>query len=382
MPEPGFHEDERSLTLSNGNTDIQFTRDGRLVSLRHREPDFEFPIIAPDGSPGGPLWQVVLRASDGKCTVVEPSGRFSYDAEPRGDSVGLRLRWNAQVDGHPLEVCVSVALGADRDASAWRAAVQYDGPLAVWEVVCPRLAQLGPIEGDGSDDLFAMPWLYGGIIPDPMDLLAQGGSRGFAFDQDYGAYDTEQAIGRADSKIAYSYPGMWAMQFMAYYNPKQGGLYVGAHDPDARYKRFGFYGQPGLNQGELVMQHYPDERLTPGLDYETPYDTVIALFRGQWWDASAIYREWALDQEWCRKGPLAGRTDLPQWVLDADLWYWNWRYKERLGSRGTPEDVVPAILDLKRRMGVGTAFHWYEWDGKRFNQDIPPQFPIDERFRA
>ena len=227
MPQPGFHEDERSLTLSNGNTDIQFTRDGRLVSLRHREPDFGFPIVAPDGSPGGPLWQVVLRASDGKCTVVEPSGRFSYDAEPRGDSVGLRLRWNAQVDGHPLEVCVSVALGADRDASAWRAAVQYDGPLAVWEVVCPRLAQLGPIEGDGSDDLFAMPWLYGGIIPDPMDLLAQGGSRGFAFDQDYGAYDTEQAIGRADSKIAYSYPGMWAMQFMAYYNSKQGGLYVG-----------------------------------------------------------------------------------------------------------------------------------------------------------
>jgi hypothetical protein len=176
--------------------------------------------------------------------------------------------------------------------------------------------------------------------------------------------------------MAYSYPGMWALQFMAFYNPEAVGLYFAAHDPEARFKRFGFYGESGSREAELVMQHYPDERLTPGLSYETPYDTAIGLFTGEWWKASEVYREWAIQQKWCRKGPLAERRDIPQWLLETDLWYWNWRHKPHLGSRGTSEDVVPAILNLKQKLDTGMAFHWYEWDGKPFNQDIPPVLPV------
>lgn len=380
MTKLAFHENEYTLAITNGNTEIHFTRDGQWQALKHKEPDFQFTRTN-DNSPGNPLWQVIFRSSEGNFTVVEPSGEFSYDVEEQEDQICLKLRWDTEVDGQPLGVWVSVVLRADQDVSLWRAGVQYSGPLCVWELICPRIGQLGTIDGDGSNDFLAIPWQYGGIIPNPMECLAQGGSRAFSFDQDYGAYDNAQAIGKTDSKIAYSYPGMWALQFVAYGNPEVGGIYFAAHDPAARYKRFGFYGHAGSHEGELVMQHYPDERLTPGLDYETPYDTVIALFSGQWWNASAIHREWALEQEWCKKGPLAKRKDIPKWVLDADLWYWNWRPKKHLGSRGMPEDVVPAILELKRMMDVDMAFHWYEWDGERFNKNIPPTFPIPEGFR-
>ena len=113
---------------------------------------------------------------------------------------------------------------------------------------------------------------------------------------DYGFYDAEEAVGEKASKIAYSYPGMWSLQFTAFYNPKAIGLYFAAHDPQARYKRFGLYGDPGRARADMVMQHYPEERVTPGLSYSTPYDTVIGLFEGEWWEASALYRQWALQQ--------------------------------------------------------------------------------------
>ena len=367
-----------SIVVGNARIELVFSPQGSLIGLRNREEGFAFELGPGREKTAGQsaLWQVILRSTEGRSVVVEPT-RPPVSMAASEDRSSLLMEWREQVEGTEIRTLVKVAVGQESPLSHWRCEVSYSGPLSVWEVTCPCLSGLGPIVGDGSGDRLAIPWQYGGIVPNPIQCIAEGGSHAYGISMDYGFYDAEGAVGKKQSRIAYSYPGMWSMQFLAFYSAEYGGIYLGAHDPGARYKRFGLYGDRGSERADLVMQHYPDERLDPGLDYSTPYDTVVGLFKGDWWQASRLYGDWALAQEWCQRGPLAQRSDIPEWLLDTDIWYWNWRPNERLGNHGRPGDLVPAILDLRQRLGGEMAFHWYEWDGRSFNQDMPEVFPLD-----
>ena len=64
-----------------------------------------------------------------------------------------------------------------------------------------------------------------------------------------------------------------------------------------------------------------------GAEYTLPYPVVLESFAGTWFDASQIYREWALaEAAWTRAGPLSARAKLTgansvaQWLLDTPLW--------------------------------------------------------------
>lgn len=363
-----------SLVLQNDAMEISLSAEGGILGLTDRHTGFTFRLASQ--SSGNPLWQVLLRSQNGHINVVEPSGPPEYRSVG-ADGLQLTMRWREPVEGGHLVFTAHATLDADSPMSSWRCEVSSSGPAALWEVVYPRLNGLTRLEGNGAKDALAIPWQYGGMVPDPIGCIESGGSRAYGISMDYGFYDAEDAVGKKDSRIAFSYPGMWSLQFMAFYNPEHGGIYYAAHDPEARYKRFGFYGNKGEARADLLMQHYPDERIEAGIPYRTPYDAMIGLFRGQWWNASAAYRHWALQQEWCSRGPLNKRSDLPQWLLDTDLWYWNWRPKERTGNHGRVKDLVPAIVDLNRRLGTTMAFHWYEWDSRRFNAQMPEVFPLN-----
>ena len=46
------------------------------------------------------------------------------------------------------------------------------------------------------------------------------------------------------------------------------------------------------------------------------YEVAVGGFSGDWEDAAALYREWALGQPWASR-PLADRDDVPAWLLDS-----------------------------------------------------------------
>jgi hypothetical protein len=108
---------------------------------------------------------------------------------------------------------------------------------------------------------------------------------------------------------------------------------------------------------------------TPGCGYQMPYSAVIGLFEGEWWNAAVIYKEWAVKQKWCGAGKTGSRTDIPDWIKDVGLWYWNWNFWKRTDR---PDRMLPALKDLKERMQVPTAFHWYAWEGKRGDEQTYP----------
>ena len=80
---------------------------------------------------------------------------------------------------------------------------------------------------------------------------------------------------------------------------------------------------------------------------------VIETFAGDWWDASQIYRKWALAEasSWTRAGPLAARAKrgahgVAQWLIDTPLWA-----QGGGGARPSAANWAPQLaehLDLKK----------------------------------
>jgi hypothetical protein len=108
------------------------------------------------------------------------------------------------------------------------------------------------------------------------------------------------------------YPGGQFAQFIAYHNDRA-GIYLATEDTEGGVKRFRcLHREPGLRMGVSHVGDWP----APG-ERALAYDTVLAGFAGDWYDAATIYRNWSLRQKWAV--PLAKRTDVPAWLLDSPV---------------------------------------------------------------
>ena len=110
--------------------------------------------------------------------------------------------------------------------------------------------------------------------------------------------------------------------------------------------------------------------------FTVPYQVVVAAVRGSWWDASQIYREWALaEAAWTRAGNLSTRTDIPAWLLRAPLWL-------RLSGNDPSSNSTFQLVDSVKEAlgGDGSAItdiglHWYSWNQEKFDSHYPIYTP-------
>lgn len=110
------------------------------------------------------------------------------------------------------------------------------------------------------------------------------------------------------------YPGSVQMQFMAYYNDKA-GICLTARDASHRPKGFEYY---KTDEGGVML----DLRLfTDGATgyYRLPYEIVTTVFRGDWYDAADIYRNWALKSASYLPPRIKDNKDLPEWYHDSPV---------------------------------------------------------------
>jgi hypothetical protein len=161
------------------------------------------------------------------------------------------------------------------------------------------------------------------------------------------------------------------------------GLYVGSHDAASRLKMMPVYcsGLPGDTRvAGLRAVHVPDTFGDASTnDFTLPYPVVIASFRGGWWDAAQIYRDWTLtNATWTSRGNLSQRTEIPKWVLDAPMWV-------RVNGlvNGTSGNMA-AVDKLRTFLGQDSdstitdiGVHWYSWNQEAFDTHYPVYTPRD-----
>ncbi len=338
-------------TLSNTRICMEFDDAGRLARLESADGAVKAPI---DAASLTEAFVVVLRSAAGEITVVRPEGRPAVEPIPHG----LVFRWRVEGPWGRLDAAGRVVLPPDSACAEWTFELDNRTDRSLWELTYPRISGLRGYDGADGGELIA-PRGSGQLIPNPVAAV-NGPERAIGDWEltEYGHYNVE-----GGAHIAFSYPGLWALQCMAYGQGARGGVYFAAHDGQALYKRFGLYRDGGDGRhAALLMKQYPRDRLEPGERFASFYPVTVGVYAGPWWAASALYRQWAMRQVWCRKGPTKDRADISEKSKQLDIWYWNYTF----GTDSRPRKIVPVLRFLRETLGCNLGFHWYSFNGEMF----------------
>lgn len=141
------------------------------------------------------------------------------------------------------------------------------------------------------------------------------------------------------------------------------GLYVAAHDSQARIKNLQVSGQLDVSFITPV-----ENAGICGKAAEGPrFDVTIAALQGDWWQAAALYRRWALTTPWTAKGRILDRGDYPRRLAEIPLW---------LNTHAYPQEVTET-MDTARKVfpECPVGIHWHLWQHSGHDVNYPEYFP-------
>lgn len=296
-----------------------------------------------------PLFAVTVRNLDTKQETVltADAGWQAVEAiSADGAQPSLQLRWQRPKDGRlgSLSITATAEAAAAAPAIEWTLKVaDVPAPWCVRNVVFPQVA-------------------VGELGPDARVLFPRC------------AGEVQSGVWRRPFRFSGTYPSGWtSMMFAAAYGSgDQPGLYVATHDPWGSTKEVVVESRPQERAVVMAFDHPAPEIDRPGNGFEFSGKAVWQLFRGDWFDAAVIYRDWVRrEAKWYpRLGP-EGREDTPPWMRELPVWAM---------TGGAPADVVPAVKKFAEKLGVPVGFHWYSWHQIPFDNDYPHYFPTKDGF--
>ena len=145
------------------------------------------------------------------------------------------------------------------------------------------------------------------------------------------------------------------------------GLYFAAHDPKGYDKTF-VVAKDATAWCETTVE---DAGVVGKAASGPGFAVTVGTFRGDWWQAAHLYRDWALKQKWAAKGPIARRTDFPKRAAGTHVWI--------IGG-GRTNVAAKCFAGMDRVWpDVGKALTWSEWTeksgGHATNRGDPEFFP-------
>jgi len=321
---------------------------GVAVEVSEQPP---FGIVALRASADGPAlytdpdavettWELVMVDPDGNELKVDPVSRELAGQAATADGK-LSMVWDAtEVPGGTVKVSCTFEPAPSGDCRRdhplvyGRIAVTNESPCQLRAVQFPRLTFVpGPSPADEATLVF--PRAYGRSWRNPFDA-----PRGYLV-------GTMEPAGHT---------GSMEMQFGTLYDDAGNGLYWAFYDGEGYHKRVVYDNE---RPGEIVfkMEHIPEDCLTPGQDYSSTYPVALGTYRGDWWDAARMYREWALQQKWCQRGPIETREDAAEWVKQADVWV---RGDARRYSAEFEAQYTYALHDIVGGTFGVQLYSWYQ----------------------
>ncbi|HPA17677.1 MAG TPA: DUF6259 domain-containing protein [Verrucomicrobiae bacterium] len=246
-----------------------------------------------------------------------------------------------------------------------------------------RLGKLSVVAGVTCDAVGAMRWtLNVRDVPKdwsvwrvrfPQVCLAEPGAQSkLLFPR--GSGEVRAGVWRKAFRFHGTYPSGWvSMQFMAAYDgERRTGLYVATHDPSASTKDISIESRPEEGSVAISVEHPAADMGVGANGFSLSGTAVWQLFRGDWFDAAIIYRDWVrAEARWYpRLGP-EGRMDTPAWMRDLPAW---------AQTGGSPAECVDRVKEFAAFLGVPVGFHWYSWHRIPFDNDYPHYFPAKDGF--
>ncbi len=324
----------------------------------------------------GPLWKVTLADSKKK-----PAGFSSWESATgllQGNSeqavstrngltrglrkVQLTLDWegiSTEEENRILSVNATVSADAVSPYLYWNITVDNRSvKRGVWQVDFPRLESIVPMGYCELTGLF-LPWGQGRVVDNPFAI---------------------------DTAFTGQYPAPSSpMQYSALYGA-DGGLFLATHDGKMYIKQFIHECHKDSGTLTYFLRNLPERRGEAGTGYHMPYDFVLTSFKGDWFDAARLYRDWAVKQVWCSGGPLATRKDVPEWYKKLTFWTIQWEQKsyhnwDEISTRLKDYDMtgddltVDDIYKIAATIGVPYATHFYGWHKNVSDEGLPEHFP-------
>lgn len=196
-----------------------------------------------------------------------------------------------------LEVTTQARLNASDPLSRWTIAVRNGAGIEIVDVQYPFVVCAYKLGGKPDSEALLMPHNFGQLITIPSpEKLGPDCPIAWQLTREMGCVN--------------HYPGGQFAQFLAYYN-NRAGLFFACEDPAGNVKRFcARHRDPGIRIGVAHIGDWPRQGART-----LEYDTVLGSFKGDWYAAAEMYRDWSLKQKWAR--PLHRRTDIPAWLLES-----------------------------------------------------------------
>jgi hypothetical protein len=250
-----------------------------------------------------------------------------------------------------LDVSVIVTLSeGDRFARFTAAFNNRSEKFTVFYLTAPLFNNIYPPDGRTDLDWLASPVYEGRLMRDPIRNGIMG--KPYYFQPNRGGH---------------------SMQFDTYYH-NNNGLYLGCFDGMQNVKRYYLAADPsnGLSWG---MVYVPDNMKSVPQVWRAPYDTVLCCYKGDWYDACRIYREWALKQSWAAEGTLDKRTSTPDWFKEIDLWM--------MSDVATQPPTIPYNSKITTALeGLTKGIQLFRWGKGNLNSSkMAPddRFPLTDR---
>ncbi len=278
-------EEGESIGLATSKTALLFHGAGILTGIWAGD---ETNLVSRAITNDVPLWSIeVTPVAGAKPTVI--TANMTTNISTKVTDGLLRITYHLDL----AKVIVEAKLAADSAMTHWHIEVEMLG-ADLWSVTFPQIA-IAAFE--------ALPEANEMVVP-----YRRGQTRVFG-----------KGAAKGDADLPY--PGSSAkFQFMAAYGTTSGrGFYYAVEDGEGYAKSFQQKNRPDSDAVILATQHFPAGRGSGVRRYTLPYDVVTGPFKGDWWQAARLYREWWVKQVWASKGLLEKRKDIPQWLIHSPI---------------------------------------------------------------
>ena len=162
-------------------------------------------------------------------------------------------------------------------------------------------------------------------------------------------------------------PGGMGLHCMAALDAAEGVSVYADKRGEARMYATRFEAWSGNRPGEFTLDLIYEMPVTAETRraYRLPFGGVVRTFRGGWFEAVSIYRDWVHGQAWYRQ---AARRDFSR-LREISLWMWN---------RGPSAVTVPPALKFMEETGLKVALDWYWWHEIPYDTCYPFFWPPRE----